>query len=373
MPGRAERASEASERSASRRRAKRADCKQGASEASERKRASEASERNKSARSARENKVKERAKRAIVRVCVCVSSRRVGWGVCVLCTDRGLFFVLFRGYNLLMATVTLPFGYPALEGMEYSVLVYQGTAVRVYTGATDPRTDSQLFQRKINSDLAKMRKTLGTFGRNVCKIGMGSAWSTVLFQFLKADINGWWSDLGARWASMNETDKSAWRSAAPYTATFNDMGEVFFKLACFLAEACLEFSGSLWGLEDWEDNQATDALAWWVRSVDSYKGEILGKDWEHDEGWTPIVNFLYANGSGVAEAWTYFYGKTFNIVIGSDDGLGEGQVYVDGELVFDGATSYSIPVGVALEARALVFIRVVKTSSTQLIVYRVID
>jgi hypothetical protein len=165
-----------------------------------------------------------------------------------------------------MAIVYLPMGYPLVSGAEAETIIYQGQLVRSYTLPNDPRSDSQLFSRKFLSDVSKMRSKLGAFGKLAMKETLGSAWSTVIFQLVKSDSDGWWSEAGEIWDSMTDEQKNAWRSASPYQLTFNDVGLIFFSLARVVFKALEKYRGNAYLSAEWGADDSAAAAAWWAKS-----------------------------------------------------------------------------------------------------------
>lgn len=169
-----------------------------------------------------------------------------------------------------MATVLLPMGYPLQSGQEYQHIIYQGAVVRSYTLPKDPRSATQIQNRRFLSDFAKMRSTAGTFARAAMRSSLGSTWSTIVYQYAKADIDSCWSNAVDVWASFSEIGRDAWRSVAPYEATFNDKGLIFFAMLRVCKYVCSVSDFDFFGIEEWGEEQSAVALAWWVRSVADY-------------------------------------------------------------------------------------------------------
>lgn len=160
----------------------------------------------------------------------------------------------------------MPFGYPLVSGAEAETIIYQGQLVRAYTLPSDPRSDSQLFSRKFLSDVSKMRSKLGAFGKLALKESLGSAWSTVIFQLVKSDSDGWWSEAGEIWDAMTDEEKNAWRSASPYQLTFNDVGLIYFSLSRVVYKALEKYRGNGYLSSEWDVGDSAAAAAWWAKS-----------------------------------------------------------------------------------------------------------
>lgn len=133
-----------------------------------------------------------------------------------------------------MAVVILPFGYPVQSGTTYNVITYQGNVVRSYVLPVDPRTNEQLFERRLLSDTSKMRTMLNDWGRAAATTVFGVKWATSIYQLLRADENSRWSEAESAWNAMTNPERAAWLAAAPYQATFNDPGKVFYVYALSL-------------------------------------------------------------------------------------------------------------------------------------------
>lgn len=167
-----------------------------------------------------------------------------------------------------MATVYLPFGYPLQSGGNFSVVLYQGNMVRAYTTVSDPRTASQLFERRFLADMTRMRSTLSAWGKGLCNRSMGTSWGTVLYQLIKSDLDGAYSDALDTWAELDPGVVSDWRELAPFQATYNDPGKVWFCLA-----RCMSYALGKFGSYDWlsvplSSNDGENARQWWDGTLD---------------------------------------------------------------------------------------------------------
>jgi hypothetical protein len=214
-----------------------------------------------------------------------------------------------------MANVYLPYGYPQLQGMQFENVIYQGTMCRLYQDVTDPRTNAQLQQRRINSDLAKMRATLGDFGKAAANKAMGSQWTTAFFQAIKADIDGWWSDAIDAWEGMADVGKNAWRSEAPYTATFNDAGLVFWAINQVLPRALNHFGGMMFDTQLWTDGQSSECRTWWDRSLVGIRNASFPVEAQTTGTWTFYQGYAISNDVAGTRAWVWYYSSKANVFI----------------------------------------------------------
>lgn len=158
-------------------------------------------------------------------------------------------------------------GYPIITGVEHEAVVFQGNLVRSYTVPRDPRSGAQLQARRFFSDVQRMKSQLGIYARGALYNALGSKWSSNLFQIMKADIEGWHSSAVAEWNDFTEPNKEAWRAAAPYRVTFNDMGIVFFALSRVIYHALVHYGNYAWFAEEWAEDESADALAWWQKDL----------------------------------------------------------------------------------------------------------
>jgi len=243
-----------------------------------------------------------------------------------------------------MVQVYLPMGYPLQSGNQFENVIYQGSVVRLYTLPKDPRSDTQLQNRRFLSDITKMRSTLGVWGKGVCKLSMGSKWGTVIYQAIKADIGGWWSSALDDWESFSEENQDGWRGNAPYQATFNDNGKIFYALARVIGQSVQEWGeyawlGVLFGEEDFQA-----ALDWWTDQSASqmfagtYQDNVIGGNFVGT--WTAVAGMGF-DGSTITrcanaanQTWTFVYfGKKLTMSARHDSLGGTGNVWVDGVVV----------------------------------------
>lgn len=166
-----------------------------------------------------------------------------------------------------MANVYLPLGYPLLSGEEYTTVIYQGTVARLYVIPADPRTDAQVDNRNLFRDFAKVRSSLGEWGRGALRAALGAKWASILYQLAKADSFTWWSDSLNQWSGLSPSIRAAWNQVAPYQATFNEPGEVWFRMCRLIANALEQYSGDIWQAGALWLNDSGEALDWWQRDL----------------------------------------------------------------------------------------------------------
>lgn len=259
-------------------------------------------------------------------------------------------------YTCSMVQVYLPMGYPLQSGQEFSNIIYQGNVVRLYTLPKDPRSDAQLQNRKFLSDIVKVRKNLGAFAKGACITVMGPQWQTVLYQMIKADIEGWWSGALEEWENFGEVNKNNWRNACPYQATFNDVGEIFFGLSRVLHRALLFYSGISWESAEWTETQSADALVWWGKNLVYVMEKVIYDDGDqrlkYTGTWTRINHAQAFNGSyyqanaavgGSMEA--YFKSHIMRYVFKSASTNGSVDIQIDGGAVVRWSLDYGDEVG----------------------------
>lgn len=262
---------------------------------------------------------------------------------------------LEQRFNL--AQVYLPLGYPEISGQEFANVIYQGTIVRLYQVPNDPRTDAQLWERRLFSDMSRMRATSGAWVRGALKASLGSRWSSVLLQIIKAKLNPWWDDAVEAWGSFGALNREAWRTAAKYQATFNDPGMIFFALQRTIYQAILFYSGLGWEGDLFDENESADALVWWEKEIPTssaafyLSGEYLPSWFLTHE--PHVAQVLYdsraAYGqycSGLDAQW--FYAKTRYLDIHQPHApeWGSQSMYVDGKFIrYNNAYASSLAFG----------------------------
>lgn len=245
-----------------------------------------------------------------------------------------------------MATVYLPMGYPIQQGVNFDLIVYQGNLVRSYTLPKDPRNDSQLFERKMLSDVSKMRGTLGFWGKTAMKEVLGSGWSAILYQLIKSDSFSWWSDAILEWEGFDEVEQDDWRDAAPYKVTFNDMGKIFFLLSRVVGKAIGYYGLASWLVDEWGAGEGSAALAWWSRGKENFSvlsayyfntpGMNHRGDWEEMLNNEPQGSYSYVSSGGADDrVELYGFGKEFYLVGDDFSVCGAGEFYFNGVKMSD--------------------------------------
>jgi hypothetical protein len=227
-------------------------------------------------------------------------------------------------YTCSMAQVYLPMGYPIQTGHEFEFIVYQKNLVRLYVLPSDPRNNSQLFERRFLSDISKVRGTLGIWGKGALRAALGHSWGTVLYQLIKADVNGWWSAAKSVWNGFDEFEREAWREGCLYQATYNDVGEIFFCLSRVVMQALDHYTGLSWlGSTSWGGEDVADCLTWWERDR---TGVLVKGDYTS----TPGGLLFYGSWGGTSEVSFYFFGRQVNHVRSPTGTGGTIAVYLDG-------------------------------------------
>lgn len=198
-----------------------------------------------------------------------------------------------------MATVYLPLGYPQQSGA-FETIVFQGVMVRMYVNATDPRKDNQVFERKLLSDVSRMRGAAGSWAKAAWKYYFGSKYPSVIYQMVKSDVSGYWSDALEIFDLFNVDEQQAWRDAAPYAGTYNDPGRIFFGLATMLYKWNDEREGNFFDELSPNDINSGEVLKWWTDkaelrawSTSPEDGDFyddLHEKWVKVGAWTDVVD-----------------------------------------------------------------------------------
>jgi hypothetical protein len=240
-----------------------------------------------------------------------------------------------------MVQVYLPMGYPLQSGNQFANVIYQGGIVRLYTLAVDPRSDAQLQNRRFLSDVNKMKKCLGLWAKGSLKTVLGSSWGTVLYQIIKADVENYWSEALAEWETFAEVNQEAWRNAAPYQATFNDVGMIYFGLTRVIARTLFFYSGETWKASStWAENESALAVAWWAKDLTdamvkgvyddaSTKIEYSGT-WYIRSPWTAYNNATHMTNVLGASLMYFFIGLSSSFTYAADPPGGTGELFLDG-------------------------------------------
>ncbi len=192
-----------------------------------------------------------------------------------------------------VVSVYLPLGYPVVQGAPFSTVVYNGTVARLYSLPSDPRTGSQLFERYLMSDVARMRGVAGTWAKAVWRLQFGTRYTQVIYQLVRGDVDGLWSAGRDIYRSMSSDGKSEWRVNAPYQATYNDPGEIFFALNYVLYQWSVLNNQNYYFQPDpvaADVNDLSDVVLWWTTDLSVYgfqKGRLSGEVIEnYDVGWS---------------------------------------------------------------------------------------
>lgn len=204
-------------------------------------------------------------------VCVCMST-----GMDRL--DGVEFFV--RNFVKVMAQVILPYGYPVISGEGWSSLVYQGTVVRLYADAADPRTDSQNFERALFGDLKRLISSAGMWPKSSWRFMFGTRWSSIVYQMARGNVDGYWNFGLSAFDGINLTQKNLWRASAPYQATYNDPGRVWYAYLYMLYQWATSKGINNFKMVNPIGANAASMLVWWQAGLDKYgfqeNGEMLG-------------------------------------------------------------------------------------------------
>lgn len=236
-----------------------------------------------------------------------------------------------------MATVILPMGYPLQSGQEYEHIIYQGSVVRSYTLPKDPRSATQIQNRRFLSDFGKMRSMAGDYARAACRSGLGTKWGTIVYQYAKADIDFCWSDAVSEWESFTEPGREEWRAIAPYEATFNDKGLIFFCLLRVVYYTLNDQAFDLFGCEAWGEFESAAALDWWTKDLSELpsKGDLdsIALAMFHGVVGTVVSNASAWAGSYLEDVSTfelYIYGFNVQFFGRRAPGLGTIKRWFDG-------------------------------------------
>jgi hypothetical protein len=182
-----------------------------------------------------------------------------------------------------MVQVTLPLGYPQLSGEVDNILIFQGTMARLYTVPKDPRTDSQMFERRFLSDIAKMRASAREWAKGLFKIAFGKKWTSVIYQMVKGDVYGFWSARLAEWEEFDEETKAYLAGEAPFTVTFNDPGMIWWGLYGTIYDWGVEKGIDWWSMPVPNSVSIDDMMDWWLAGLDNaeyWGGLFNGGDYE---------------------------------------------------------------------------------------------
>lgn len=278
-------------------------------------------------------------------MCVCCVWVWVGSEITSRHPTNGVVYVLDYNAEQVfdMTVVYLPYGYPVQSGQPYENVVYQGNICRVYDVPIDPRTNEQLFQRRFLADTSKVRTTLDVFGKAAARTVFGTKWATVVYQLIKADEDGRWTEAEDAWNGFTVGEQNAWRVVAPYLATFNDPGKMFYCYARALAQYLYDFSGITWKASIWGASDSASAAAWWTLDMNAAMGVGIYDD--------PNSQFVYVGGwhvngyvgayggavhdndsAGTQSCDFYFNGSYIELMYLKFTSYGNAKIYLDGVL-----------------------------------------
>jgi len=188
-----------------------------------------------------------------------------------------------------MAQVILPYGYPLLSGQTATTVIYQGTVERSYTNVVDPRTNSQLFARELLSDISKIRGSAGAWVKSAWKHQFGSKWSSVIYQMVKGDVDGYWTDSSDAWLALSELNRQNWRDAAPFQATYNDPGELWFRLLYLVFSWVDDHGLNIFYQPEVAEGTLAESLAWWTAELTDFGWQVRSAFFidinDRDSGW----------------------------------------------------------------------------------------
>ena len=247
-------------------------------------------------------------------------------------------------YTCSMVQVYLPFGYPLVSGEFSQSLIYQGNIVRLYTLPKDPRTADQTFERKFFADVIRMRSTCGTFGKGAARAALGSKWGTVLYQLVRADDGGWWSESVQQWDEGNDVQRENWRQMAPFQATYNDPGKVYYCLARAMMQYVNNYTGLVWKGDIWDMSQDQEASEWWALvAKDELQKQLIGDEHasvEYVGNWTQYFDgaasggkYHHATNDVANRCRVFYYGRNVQLYYFRSVNYYTADVYIDGLLV----------------------------------------
>lgn len=204
-----------------------------------------------------------------------------------------------------MAVVYLPMGYPLQQGLAFDNIVYQGTVARMYTVPKDPRTDAQMFSRKLTSDVSKMRATAGVYARQGWKCNYGTHWSNVIHELVKSDFDGLWTEAMDAFDEFTEDLKAEWNANAPYQVTYNEPGRMYWGLVYVIYHQQQHVSRLWFEMPEPLADDMSSMLTWWtggyellrlpVKSVYGVKVDDLDASLGSWTGWVHDYNSSYYN------------------------------------------------------------------------------
>ncbi len=241
-----------------------------------------------------------------------------------------------------MPTVYLPLGSAEAYGRVGEMVIYQGTWVRRYVVPRDPRTDAQLDVRKLFHDITKMVKSGNSWARGTWVSLGGPRWFTNLYRDISTDFMGSWTAAQTDWDAMSEGEQTSWNDVAPYQATWNQPGRIFFSVARVVAQL-LDASGYPdYELAIADASNSGDVVAWWNRELDGVLIEGMYDDdqseFVYSENWEVVEHasayggsYHQQSGAGLAKCNFYFTGTGFRAFYKRDVGLGILQLRTEDE------------------------------------------
>lgn len=244
-----------------------------------------------------------------------------------------------------MPTVYLPLNSAEAHGKFGETIVFQGTTVRKLTVSKDPRTVAQVTTRNLFHDCTKMIKSADMWPKAAWRTILGSRWYSLLYKKVKSAITIPWEPQSVNsddvWSTFDEARKDRWREAAPFQATYNDPGLIYWYV----------YFGSFQTLFDkflhpyWSAGFEEPPSEWWTLGLGT-----VGVDAVYDET-SNIINYtgtwnqvsdVNAHGGGYKKQMNvmaggldfYFYGRRAKIIHMKGPGQGNFSVTVDYENQF---------------------------------------
>lgn len=198
-----------------------------------------------------------------------------------------------------MATVYLPLGYPVQSGT-FSTLVFQGQVVRLYMSIDDPRTDTQIFRRKLLGDVTKMRAVMGEYAKRAQGIQFGSKWGAIINQMCMGDVDGLWSTAWGEWDSMSQSQRNYLNDNAPFVATWNMPGRVYWALYQTLYNWNEAHGGNKFHMPLIVASDPDEGWIWWRAKIDKYdlQADADVAEWSDSNDGPFMQNGSWSNWTG---------------------------------------------------------------------------
>jgi len=239
-----------------------------------------------------------------------------------------------------MPVVYLPLGSKSASGMLGEMVVYQGTTVRKYVIPRDPRTSAQLDVRHLFADVTKTYRSAGLWCKSAWKGAFGSRWFTGLYGRVTANGNARWLEAAAIFDSFQEVSKAAWDENAPFLATWNRPGLVFWVCQFVAYNWFVELGLFEFGTGEYGEGDASTAADVWLQGLDNV---LLGGLFDQDEGlvkfnsgWHFVADAAAYDGgyqetlSGASrQCYFWFYGAQIKLIGKAANGLGSLTVSID--------------------------------------------